>query len=289
MEHKSNFSSINTGNTMKTREEPLPDYERPPVIEVVCGIQYAPMKDFRATTFGLFWQTIRADYVTVEEVAPLSPVIEPLTSAPAPALAKLEFFDSPPLPRLFFLHREHEWLLQLQQDRFLHNWRKENEEDVYPRYPTIYGMFWDAWERFLSFLTNEKIGPPVINQLEITYINHIPAGQGWETLADLGKMFLDISWARSERFLPPPESVGLKWTFMLPDSKGRLHISLKHAVRVADNQPVLLCELTARGVPVSDDKTAIKDWFDIGREWIVRGFADIIDLKTQREQWGRKV
>ena len=115
---------------MKTREAPLPDYERPPVIEVVCGIQYAPLKDFRATTFGLFWQAIRADYVTVEEVVPLSPVIESLSSAPEPARARLELFDSPPLPRLFFLHREHGWLLQLQQDRFLHNWRKENEEDV---------------------------------------------------------------------------------------------------------------------------------------------------------------
>lgn len=275
---------------MKTYEAPLPDYAQPPVIEVVCGIQYTPLKDFRATTFGLFWQRIRADYETIEEVAPLSPVIELSSSAkPAPDRAKLKLFDSPPLPRLFFSQRNHNWLLQLQQDRFLHNWRKEREEDVYPRYPAVYGMFWGAWERFLAFLMEEKINPPVINQLEITYINHIPAGQGWETLADLGKIFRDVGWVHGERFLPSPESVGLRWAFVLPDSTGRLHISLKHAVRVSDNQPVLLCELTARGLPASDNNAAIKDWFDLGREWIVRGFADIIDITIQKEQWGRKV
>lgn len=273
---------------MKTHEASLPDYERPPVIEVVCGIQYEPLTDFKATAFGLFWQKVRADYLTTEEVAPLAPVIESLPSASA-RQPKLEFLETPPLPRLFFLHRDHNWLLQLQQDRFLHNWRKENETDVYPRYANVYGMFWNAWERFRLFLTDEKISAPVINQLEITYINHIPVGQGWETLADLGKIFLDIGWSDTDRFLPSPESAGVRLTFSLPDSQGRLHVSIKHAVRVSDNQPVLLCELTARGMPVSNDNTAIKEWFDLGREWIVRGFTDITALNIQKEFWGRRL
>jgi uncharacterized protein (TIGR04255 family) len=278
------------GDKMKSSKTPLPDYERPPVIEVVCGIQYKPLTAFQATSFGLFWQKIRDNYLKVEEAAPLNPVIEPLTSESKRMMRpEVRLFDTPPLPRLLFYHREPYWLLQLQQDRFLHNWRKEDDGNVYPRYPVVYKKFWNAWEQYLSFLSDEKIEPPVINQLEISYINHIPAGQGWNTLADLGKMFRDVGWVRSNRFLPSPESVNLRWTFMLPDSQGRLHVSIKHAVRVTDNHPVLLCELTARGMPASDNKVAIKDWFALGREWIVRGFADIIDMKTQKEQWGRKV
>lgn len=272
---------------MKILDAPLPDYERPPVIEVVCGIQYEPLTDFLATAFGLFWEKIRADYPTIEEKAPLPPVIESFSSATA-RKPNFRLMDTPPLPRLYFLHRDHNWLMQLQRDRFLHNWRKDNDADVYPRYSNVYGMFWTAWERFLSFLTDEKITAPVINQLEITYINHIPAGQGWETLSDLTKIFVDIGWVKSDRFLPSPESVGVMLLFELPDSKGRLHISLKHAVRVSDNQPVLLCELTVRGMPISNDNTAIKEWFDLGREWIVRGFTDITALNIQKELWGRK-
>jgi uncharacterized protein (TIGR04255 family) len=267
----------------------LPDFEHPPVIEVVCGLQYKPLTNFQATTFGLFWQTVRDDYTIVEEVAPLAPVTESYSSSTEASRVKLQLLGTPPLPRLFFLHRDHGWLMQLQKDRFLHNWRKENEDDIYPRYPNVFKMFWDAWERFLSFCKSEEIGPPEINQLEITYINHIPAGHGWETISDLGEIFRDIGWIRSKRFLPTPESVGLQWTFLLPESRGRLHISLKHAARVSDNQVVLLCELTARGLPNVVNADAIKEWFDLGREWIVRGFTDIVSKDAQKNLWGRKV
>jgi hypothetical protein len=38
----------------------------------------------------------------------------------------------------------------------------------------------------------------------------------------------------------------------------------------------------------SKNSSAIRAWFDLGREWIVRGFADLVDKKIQKEQWGRK-
>lgn len=274
---------------MKTPEVSLPDYERPPVIEVACGIQFVPLTRFQATALGLFWQTIRDEYTEVQEMAPLPQIIEQLSSVSEPTDAKIEMFGIPPLPRMFFLHKESCWLMQVQRDRFLHNWLKERDEYSYPHYPLIYERFWKAWERFLLFCNDEKIESPVVNQLEITYINHIPVGQGWETLADLGNVFRDIGWIGSDRFLPPPESAGLRLTFLLPDSQGRLHVSVKHAVRVSDKQPVLLCELTARGLPDKKDVTAIKNWFGLGREWIVRGFADIMNIDVQKEQWGRKV
>ena len=270
-------------------EKPLPDYERPPVIEVVCGIQFEPMENFQATTFGLFWQTIRDEYVKTQEMAPLPQVIEQFPAAAKPSQPQVEIIGTPPLPRVFFVHKIPSWLIQLQRDRFLHNWRKEKDEDIYPRYPVVFDKFWKAWEKFSKFCKDENLGEPTVNQLEITYINHIPIGHGWKTLGDLEKVFPDVGWRCAERFLPSPESIGLRLSFILPDSQGRLHVSLKHAIRVADSQPVLLCDLTARGMPPSNDTSAIRAWFDLGREWIVRGFADLADEKNQKEQWGRKV
>ena len=265
----------------------LPDYERPPVIEVVCGIQFEPIARFQATIFGLYWQTIRDEYIKTQEMPPLAQVIEQIPLAPKAKEPQVEFLGTP-LPRMFFVHRTPSWLIQVQRDRFLHNWRKENEEDLYPRYPVVFERFWKAWEHFVQFCNEEDLGEPSVNQLEITYINHIPSGQGWTTLCDLGMVFPDVAWRCKDRFLPSPESMGVRTSFILPESQGRLHVSLKHAIRVADSKPVLLCDLTARGMPAGKDSSAIKAWFGLGREWIVRGFADLTDEKTQAEQWGRR-
>ena len=274
--------------TVGSAETPLPDYERPPVIEVVCGIQFEPMPNFQATTFGLFWQTIRDEYIQAQEMAPLPQVSEQFPAVAKIRQPRVEILDTPPLPRIFFVNKISSWLIQLQRDRFLHNWRKQEDKDIYPRYPAVVDKFWKAWEKFSKFCKDENLGEPIVNQLEITYINHIPFGDGWETLGDSGKVFPDVGWRSEERFLPFPESLSLALSFIIPESQGRLHVSLKHAIRVADSQPVLLCELTARGMSASKNSSAIRAWFDLGREWIVRGFADLVDKKIQKEQWGRK-
>jgi uncharacterized protein (TIGR04255 family) len=266
----------------------LPDYERPPVIEVVCGVQFEPIAKFQATVFGLYWQTIRDEYIKTQEMPPLAQVIEQIPLTTKAKEPGVEFLNTPPLPRMFFVHKVPTWLIQVQRDKFLHNWRKENDEDVYPRFPVVFETFWKAWEHFVQFCTKENLGEPSVNQLEITYINHIPSGQAWTTLCDLGMVFPDVAWRCKDRFLPSPESMGVRTSFILPESQGRLHVSLKHAIRVADSKPVLLCDLTARGMPAGKDSSAIKTWFGLGREWIVRGFADLTDEKTQAEQWGRR-
>jgi uncharacterized protein (TIGR04255 family) len=273
-------------NTEKT---PLPDYERPPVIEVVCGIQFESLANFQATALGLFWQRIREEYVDTKEMPPLPPTKEQFGEISKGITPEIEILSSPPIPRMFYVDKTGSWLMQLQKDRFLHNWRKEKESDVYPRFPVVFGKFWNSWEKYLRFCQEEKLGELTINQLEITYINHIPAGDGWSELGELGKVFPDVGWRTRSRFLPSPESMGLRLSFALPEGKGRLHVSLNYAIRLTDNHPVLLCEMTARGMSLTKDPSDIRAWFELGREWIVRGFADIIDLKVQKECWGRKV
>ena len=266
---------------------PLPDYDLPPVIEVVCGLQFEALKGFDATTFGLLWQRFRSEYPTREQQPPLAPVIERLGEA-ASREPRVEFSDVPPLPRMFFVHDRPCWLVQVQPDRFLHNWRKQQETDVYPHFPEVYKRFWSAWERFLEFCQEEKMGTPQVNQVEVRYINHIVQGEGWEGLGTIGCVFPDIVWRAQRSFLPPPESLAWKAHFTMPEGAGRLHASVRHALRRRDMQPVLLCELTARGLPSRLDDDAIRDWFHLGREWIVRGFADLTDECVQGDIWKRK-
>ena len=267
--------------------EPLPSYDRPPVIEVVCGLQYEPLEAFQAVAFGLLWQRFRDEYPKVEQNPPLAQVIERFGEAMTEQ-RRVEVSNVPPLPRLFFVHKIPNWLLQIQADRLLHNWRKTEDSDVYPRFPEVFGKFWSAWEIFLRFCNDEKLGDPRVNQLEVTYINHIVLDEGWSGLGATGEVFPDLSWRKKRSFLGIPESIAWKANFAMPDESGRLHVSLRHALRREDRKPVLLCELTARGMPKTSDSDAIRDWFHLGREWIVRGFADLTSEHVQEEIWQKK-
>ena len=52
---------------------PLPNYENPPVIEVVCGILFQELASLSGAHLGLLWQRLQPEYDHVQEVAPLAP------------------------------------------------------------------------------------------------------------------------------------------------------------------------------------------------------------------------
>jgi hypothetical protein len=56
---------------------------------------------------------------------------------------------------------------------------------------------------------------------------------------------------------------------------GRLHVSIQPGWRKPDNAPLFVLELTARGAPVGASIEGAGLFFDVGHEWIVRGFKDI--------------
>jgi uncharacterized protein (TIGR04255 family) len=272
---------------MALTSNPLPAYKKPPVIEVVCGVQFDSLDALTAPLLGIFWQSIRDEYPKTQSMPPLGAVVERIPKAHGNDRVQVEVVETPPLPRTFFVHRSENWVMQIQGDRFLHNWRRTSDADEYPRFPAVFPKFWNAWLRFREFCMHEGLGELTANQLELTYINHISLGVGWQTLAGVGNVLPDIKWRTSERFLPNPESMAWNVSFRLPEDRGRLHVVFKHAIRRVDSVPVLLCELTARGAPLSNDEPALRDWFNMGREWIVRGFADLTDERIQHELWER--
>ena len=257
-----------SSDVTKAQSLALPSYENPPVIEVVCGVHFEPPNGFTLPFFGAFWQTIRDQYPVTEEKQPLAPVIERVKPGEDAVTQIGNIILEPlPLPRIFFIDHTKNWVLQLQRDRFLHNWRKTDENSVYPRFPMVFERFSTAWSRFSEFCDSEKMGTIKLLQLELTYINHIPLGEGWEKVTEIGNVTPEICWRPNHTFLPDPESMGWNASFLLPDSRGRLHVQLRRAIRQKDKRTVLLCELTARGM---HDGASIKSWFKMAREWIVR-------------------
>ena len=122
----------------------------------------------------------------------------------------------------------------------------------------------------------------------MTYINHIPLSKDGIN-RDIGRILPDCTWRTlPERFLP--EVDGFTWNpvFRLPDGNGRLYVKAQIGFRVNDNTPILLLELTTRGIGADRSTKGMQLWFDLAREWIVRGFTDLTGTDIQKNEWGRK-
>ena len=149
-------------------------------------------------------------------------------------------------------------------------------------------MFRDHLVTLESFLDDNGLGSVVPEQYEMTYVNHIPCGVGLNTLAEVGTVFPDFCWvAGSDRFLSDPERFNWKTSFVLPDEAGRLHVTIRSGLRREDKTPILLFEITARGMTADGKKSAMWAWFDLAHEWIVRSFTDLTSASMHKNVWKR--
>ena len=281
------MSRIHTEERMNEQSgDSLPEFAHPPVNEVVCGVHFRSLEQFLTPYLGLLWESYQGEYSTCQEIAPLIPIIE--SFGDSLSWKKPEFAEIPPLPRVWFVHKNGNGIIQVQRDRFLHNWRKLDAETKYPRYGQVIEMFLGHFETLQKFLDQHKLGSIEPLQYEMTYVNHIYRGEGWTNNGDVGKLFADFAWrADRPRFLPEPEGINWRTTFVLPERAGRMHVSIQNGESREDNRPLYVFELTVRGIGADKELSGIRDWFDLAHEWIVRGFADLTGTQTQTEIWRR--
>ena len=263
----------------------LPDFAEPPINESALSIQFQPLPSFGIPHFGLFWQKVRQEYVRFQVVPPVEAATEQFSKPTRPRVG-LQLLQQPEV-RCWYLNSTGDRLLQLQRDRFIHNWRQVNGTERYPRYPAIRAALQSYWAVFLDFLQSEKLGTPEVNQCEVTYVNHIEHGNEWNGFGELNRVISAWSGRHSGQFLPSPEALSMEVHYRLPKELGRLHISVAPVFRGRDSKEVLQISLTARGAPASTKTEDVFAWLDLGREWVVKGFADFTSESVQ-EFWGRK-
>jgi uncharacterized protein (TIGR04255 family) len=269
-----------------TSKAPLPRFSSPPVIETVLGVEFAPLEKWTVPYFGLLWNDIRDRFPRIEVKPPLDSQIEHFDQPRKPIGARFEWLTEPEV-RCWFIDSEDRTLMQVQKNRLTYNWRKRDAGDEYPHYDeTIRPAFQKLWEQFAAFVARERLGELDILQCEVTYVNHLEIGIGWNAAADMNKVVACWSGATNGEFLPPPENVAFDTSYRMPDNKGRLRVSLKPAVRSQDGIEILQFTLTARGSPAASNALSVLDWLDMGRDWVVRGFADLTS-KQMHALWKR--
>ena len=268
----------------------LPDFERPPLVEVVLGVQFARIPGLDAMRVGMLWQQhIRKHFPRVEEHRSLESIIEQFdTSQQKPALFRIQVQSQIPPQRFWFLNEKGTELIQLQQDKLIQNWRKAGGQE-YPRYEYIRERFTKSYETLSEFLRQENLGEIKPNQCEVTYVNEIEPSEASGKQLTLDEV-VSLFGHTQKDFLPNPEHAEIAARFLINEAGkniGRLHIAVTPRIRLADNRQVYLVELTARGAPLEASLEGVSGFMDIVREWVVRGFTDIT-TKAMHAVWGRK-
>jgi uncharacterized protein (TIGR04255 family) len=265
----------------------LPSFKNPPVVEVAMAVQFEPLTGLATVHYGEYRRRIRADYPRLEEKPPLGRSYESFSGEQAPSTPEVEISELPPLRRCWFVDKHGNSLVQMDSEHFVYNWRNETGAETYPRYESVRKKFRDLWSDFLKFLEEEGLGEPRVNHWEISYVNHLDKGQGWDSLPELGNVLHISPNAPHNGFLPAPEALQVVAVYAFPEKRGRLRISLQNAVRRRDMQECMLLKLISRGHAHSSQTDVILGHFDVGREWIVRAFAEIT-TEQAHALWGRE-
>jgi len=202
----------------------LPDYLRPPVVEVAISVFFQPPPKLTTVRIGEFWATQRSEYPKVDDYPPIVESITP------------EMITMPPIRRVFMTTADDRYILQLQQDAFIHNWRKIKDQDEYPHFDSAKKRFQEKFHAFQQFVRDNELGQFNAVRYEVTYVNHL-SGEG--TLADVLEEYIGIlrlQSAKDRKLLPAPRGVNADIWFDLPNDHGTLRTSFKQGTRVNDKK-----------------------------------------------------
>ena len=273
----------------RTEKVPTPDYERPPVVETILGVQFDRLTNFKNAHLGGFWKTLdNAEWPVVLDASLLPTQFERFTDSAKWANSGQFMLTQDPSCRLQIKSNSGDRMIQIQNGRLHFNWLKQTG-GVYPRYESVRENFVGTYKRFTDFVNREEVGDFRPNQWEVTYLNHIAKGTVWNTSNDWG-FFRPVSAVPTVEGLVQGESFSGGWKFVIPEQRGRLHIQWQHA-RTSDpeEQEMIVLTFTARG-PLEDANgniQAVLDGLDVGRETIVRSFKEFM-TSTANEHWGLK-
>ena len=166
------------------RPNHLPDFGKPPLNEVVVGVQFSPPKGYQQIRAGEVWALFKSDYPMVQEHQALEPAFETFGLPQHAQIAgRLSLVTGAFLDRFWFLRNSGDELIQFQHDRLLHNWRKVGDQtNEYPRFERMterFGTELRRLEGYLASLSSQALDVhshtfPAISRIPVSLV--APAG-----------------------------------------------------------------------------------------------------------------
>ncbi len=200
----------------------LAEFTKPPLVEVVAGVQFAKLDELSAAKIGLFWEKLEPEFSLTQDHPPLAPLRENFDRLGR--ARSLQLLQQPTTPRIWFHNAETTKILQIQNDRLIFNWRKATPAETYPRYSQIKKHFVEYYEKFFKFVLDTMGRKLDAETCELTYVNHIAAQDGLKDHQEIGKIFQ----------FSPPIHLGLKKSTL---EEGRLNLVYRLPERGEANRP----------------------------------------------------
>lgn len=280
--------------TMNHPQPERPHFRHPPVAEVALSVAFNAVPRLTAAEIGRYWvEKLRADFPSAEEHGPVEPQVELFDRSPIPPLRIEAFADAPPPPRMWFKPETGDAgtkLIQVQNNWFACNWRREGGPDDYPRWEAIEAFFVAQYQRFAAFIEESGFGGVAPHQCEVTYVNPIDPNELWRGHGEPHKILSLLTAPDPGAFLGVPEDLHLQGRWIIErdgEPIGRFHVNAQPAYRNKDAEPVLLLTLTARGRPASVELGDVVEFMRVGHDWIVNGFVSITTAEMQERVWER--
>jgi uncharacterized protein (TIGR04255 family) len=261
-----------------TENDLLPDYNIPPINEVVIGVQFSDIKDFKlhhiSDIYDIIGREIYSDY---KELPPL-----PKINFSNKDTITLQLSDNSEAPRFFLI-------VQFQKDRLLCNWRKSQKSMSYCRYDKIEHNFFELYNSLrkkLKELGYSHVMQPEI--LELHYVNIIP----YNNPDDLSNLLEGITWnvKGDGKNLPAPSEFNMHWRYILDENHAIMSIRAVTLQDKANGDDVLRLDIYTQGqIDCESDEcfeAKMKQWYDTSHKWIVKAFDEITHPEMHKK-WGK--
>lgn len=269
---------------METNPSSLPEFDASPLNEVVVGIQFHPPTNYQQIRAFQVWELYKKEFSAVQELPPLPAQFETF-GLPVPQF-QFNMMSGAVHDRFWFLKEPGDQLIQFQQDRLLHNWRKidDHHKQQYPRFENIISQFSDevsALERYFFDLGHPALQ---VTQFEVSYVNRIP-------LPDASSPFLPQDWfAFVQEDHPPVDEFMSTVKHVLRDTAGSPYGRLyRESATGSDGlgRRGLSLTLTCRGRPAGESIAEALESIKSGRYMITEEFLRATTKQAQ-QKWKRR-
>ncbi len=258
----------------------LPDYERPPVTEVVVAVQFIPVPQF-----GMREAVAVSRAFDGWEMVDVQPALEPIIEPPPGQLATsaLRFGLGMPPVRVILSSESERWLAQVQQDRLVVHERRLGER---PTFAHVAEKVHEVAARAGRGLGKALLAPPNAPELvEVIYDNTIAAGEGWAEFSELHRVLHIVNARGGVAPYGRVEQLQIGFSYALTDREGfvgRLRVVAEPRV-AADGSRSIHLQLISRRIVHNHDLDSVLEQSHVD---IVNGFT-AVTTERMHEIWGR--
>lgn len=271
-----------------------PKFDAPPVIETVLSVQFTPLPGFTAAHTGWFWKEYleklgegpSKEWSQAVEAPRLEEQFERFGTEDPWVVPSMKLMQGVHSPRMQFIRSDGERMIQVQDSRFVLNWKKQTSE--YPSFEALLPEFRSMLHAFESFAREARLGQLAYNQWELIYVDQIKKGDMWDSVRDWSRIFPGLTMPPASLDHAPrtgDERMSADWRFSLAKQRGRMYISLRQGWIQSSAEEVCNVTFTARG-PVTESQSW-EQGFELGHEAVRETFLAMTSPEAQ-EHWKRR-